>query len=52
MTYGSGLERLLKDAHLRRSPHPSLLRRTCMYDSLLRLSEALHLTIFEQPRDY
>jgi hypothetical protein len=41
--------RLLKNAHLRRSPHPSSLRRTSKYASLLRISGALHLGIFEQP---
>jgi hypothetical protein len=41
--------RLLKNAHLRRYPHPSSLRRTFKYASLLRISEALHLGIFEQP---
>jgi hypothetical protein len=41
--------RLLKNAHLRRCPHPSSLRRTSMYVSLLRISGALHLGIFEQP---
>jgi hypothetical protein len=45
------LDRLLKNAHLRRSPHPSpcskhgagLLQRTFKYASLLRVSGALHL---------
>jgi hypothetical protein len=41
--------RLLKNAHLRRSPHPSSLRRTSKYASLLRISGALHPGIFEQP---
>jgi hypothetical protein len=41
--------RLLKNAHLRRYPHPSSLRRTSKYASLLRISEALHPSIFEQP---
>jgi hypothetical protein len=40
---------LLKNAHLRRSPHPSLLRRTFKYAALLRISGALHLGIFDQP---
>jgi hypothetical protein len=40
---------LLKNAHLRRSPHLSSLRRTSKYASLLRISGALHLGIFEQP---
>jgi hypothetical protein len=43
------LARLLKNAHLRRSPHPSSLRRTTKYASLLRISVALHLGIFEPP---
>ena len=46
---GSILHRLLKNAHLRRSPHPSLLQRTFKYASLLRISGALHLGIFDQP---
>src|SRR4030042_7106892 len=40
--------RLLKNAHLRRCPHPSTLRRTSKYASLLRMSGALHLGIFEE----
>jgi c(7)-type cytochrome triheme protein len=40
---------MLKNAHLRRSPHPSSLQRTCKYASLLRISGALHLGIFEHP---
>jgi hypothetical protein len=40
---------LLKNGHLRRFPHPSSLRRTAKYASFLRISGALHLTIFEQP---
>jgi hypothetical protein len=44
---------LLKKAHLSRAardcPHPSSLRRTSEYASLLRISGALHLDIFEQP---
>jgi hypothetical protein len=39
---------LLKKGHLRRFPHPSSLRRTAKYASFLRISGALHLTIFEQ----
>jgi hypothetical protein len=39
----------MKKAHLRRYPHPSSLQRTSMYASLLRVSEALHLGIFDQP---
>jgi hypothetical protein len=41
--------RLLKNGQLLRFPHPSPLRRTAKYASLLRISEALHLTLFEQP---
>ncbi len=41
--------RLLKNAHLRRSPYPSSLQRTSKYASLLRISGALYLGIFEQP---
>jgi hypothetical protein len=43
--------RLLKNAHLRRFPHPSSLRRTPKYASLLRPSGALHLGIFEQSEE-
>jgi hypothetical protein len=39
---------LLKNAHLLRFPHPSPLRRTSEYASLLRISGALHLGIFQQ----
>jgi len=39
----------LENAHLRRSPHPSSLQRTFKYASLLRISGALHLGIFDQP---
>jgi hypothetical protein len=42
------ISRLLKNAHLQRYPHPSSLRRTSKYASLLRISGALHLGIFEQ----
>jgi hypothetical protein len=41
--------RLLKNAPLRRSPHPSSLQRTFKYASLLRISGALHLGISDQP---
>jgi hypothetical protein len=34
------ISRLLKNAHLRRSPRPSSLRRTSKYASLLRISPA------------
>jgi len=40
---------LLKKAHLRRYLHPSSLRRTTKYASLLGILGALHLSIFEQP---
>jgi hypothetical protein len=40
---------LLKNSHLLRFPHPSSLRRTAKYASLLRISGALHLALFEQP---
>jgi hypothetical protein len=40
---------MLKNAHLLRFPHPSSLQRTCKYASLLRISGALHLGIFEHP---
>jgi hypothetical protein len=43
---------LLKNGHqsraLRDFPHPSSLRRTSEYASLLRISGALHLALFEQ----
>jgi len=45
----TNLNRLLKNAHLRRSPHPSSLQRTLKYASLLRISGALHLGIFDHP---
>ena len=45
--------RLLKTAHLQRFPHPSSLRRMADYASLLRISGALHVGIFEQlEKDY
>jgi hypothetical protein len=43
------ISRLLKNAHPRRFPRPSSLRRTSEYAALLRISGALHLGIFEQP---
>jgi hypothetical protein len=43
------INRLLKNDHLLRFPHPSSLRRTAKYASLLRISGALHLALFEQP---
>ncbi len=45
----SNFNRLLKNAHLRRSPHPSLLQRPFKYVSLLKIAGALHLGIFDQP---
>jgi hypothetical protein len=39
----------MKNAHLLRCSHPSSLRRTFKYASLLRISGALHLGIFDQP---
>jgi len=39
---------LLKKGHLQRFPHPSSLRRTAEYASLLMISGALHLALFEQ----
>jgi hypothetical protein len=39
----------LSEAEGLRYPHPSSLRRTSMYASFLRISEALHLDIFHQP---
>jgi len=41
--------RVLKKGHLLRFPHPSSLRRTAKYASLLGISGALHLALFEQP---
>ena len=41
-----------ENAHLRRYPHPSSLRRTSRYASFQRISEALHLGIFTQPPNY
>ena len=40
---------LEKNGLLLRFPHPSSLRRTAKYASLLRISGPLHLTLFEQP---
>jgi hypothetical protein len=42
--------RLLKNTHLLRSSRPLSLQRTTKYASLLRISRALRLSIFEQPR--
>jgi len=41
--------RLLKNAHLRRYPYSSSLRRTSMYASILGISDASHLDLFDQP---
>jgi len=41
--------RLLKNTHLLRCAHPASLRRTVKYASLLLISRALHLDIFDQP---
>jgi hypothetical protein len=41
--------RLSENVHLRRYPHSSSLRRTGKYASFLRISDALHLNIFQQP---
>jgi hypothetical protein len=46
---GFRLSRMLKNAYLRRCSHPSSLQRTSKYASLLRISSALHLGIFEHP---
>jgi hypothetical protein len=43
------VSRLLKNAHLRRYPYSSSLRRTSMYASILGISDALHPDVFEQP---
>ena len=43
------ISRLLKNTRLLRCPHPSSLRRTGLYDSLLRISGALYPSVFEQP---
>jgi hypothetical protein len=40
---------LLKNAHLRRWAPTTTLRRTGLYDSLLGISGALYLSVFEQP---
>jgi len=45
----TNLNRLLKNTHLRRSPHPSSSQRTFKYASLLRISGALHLGVFDHP---
>jgi hypothetical protein len=39
----------MKNANLLRYPHSSSLRRTSMYASLLGISGALHLDVFDQP---
>jgi hypothetical protein len=40
----------MKNAHLRRFPHSSSLRSTSKYTSLLRVSDALYLGIFDHPQ--
>jgi hypothetical protein len=42
---------LMKNAHLLRYAHPSSVRRTSEYASLLGISRALHLDIFDQPNN-
>jgi hypothetical protein len=49
LTPGRGARRLSENPHLRRYPHPSSLRRTDKYASFLSTSDALHLSIFQQP---
>jgi hypothetical protein len=44
-----GSRRLSENAHLRRYPYSSSLRRTAKYASFLRTADALHLNIFQQP---
>jgi hypothetical protein len=44
------LGRLVKKAYLRRYPRPSSLNVRTKYASLLGMSGALHLDIFEQSR--
>jgi hypothetical protein len=39
----------MKNAHLRRYLHSSSLWRTSMYASLLGISGALHLDVFDHP---
>ena len=39
----------MKYANLLRYPHSSSLRRTSVYASLLGISGALHLDVFDQP---
>jgi len=39
----------MKNAHLRRYLHSSSLQRTSVYASLLGISGALHLGVFDQP---
>jgi len=39
----------VKNAHLLRCPHSASLRRTSGYASLLEISGALHLDVFDQP---
>jgi len=51
ISIGRDISRLLKNAHLRRYPYFSSLRRTSMYASLFEISGALHLDVFEQPEE-
>ena len=43
------LVRLLKNAPLLRCAANLIVRRICLYATLLRFLRALHLSIFEQP---
>jgi hypothetical protein len=51
VTSSGSFSRMLKNAHLRRFPRPSSLQRTHRYASLLGISGALHLGIFEHPEN-
>jgi len=42
----------MKNANLLRYPYSSSLRRTSMYASLLGISGALHLAVFDQPAQW
>jgi hypothetical protein len=41
----------MKNVHLQRYPYSSALRRTSLYASLLGISGALHLDVFDQPAE-
>jgi hypothetical protein len=41
----------MKNAHLLRYAHSASLRRTFTYASLLGISGALHLDVFDQPAE-